>query len=184
MSGIFIIPTNTCFGIWCFIKDLEWYNNIYKIKWRNFNKPISIFVDSIEYLEKNTKLTTENIKFLENYENPWTVLINIEDITDKNLLYNISKLQNNGIYKKIAFRISHTQLQQNLIKENWIFFLTSLNNSWEKEILKLDQLPDNLKQKLEKYNVKVLDKNIYSKQSFSDIIEFKDNENVFLRKKA
>lgn len=181
---MFIIPTNTCFGIWCFIKDLKWYNNIYKIKWRDFNKPISIFVDSVEYLEKNTKLTKENINFLKNYKNPWTVVINIENITDKKLLQNISKLPNSEIYKKVAFRVAHTQLQQNLIKENWLFFLTSLNNSWEKEILNLNQIFYDLKQKIEQYNVKILDKNIDSKQDFSDIIEFKNDEIFFLRKKA
>ena len=181
---LFIIPTNTCFGIWCFVQDIEWYENIYKIKWRDFNKPISIFIDSFEYLEKNTKLTKENIKFLKNYKNPWTVVINIKNITDNELLQNISKLPNGEIYKKIAFRIAHTKLQQDLIKENWMFFLTSLNNSWEKEITNLQQVFTELQEKIKKYNVKFLDKNIDSKQEFSDIIEFQNNEIIFLRKKA
>jgi len=181
---MFIIPTNTCFGIWCFIQDLDWYKNIYKIKWRDFNKPISIFVDSFEYIEKNTKLTEQNIDFLKNYENPWTVLVNIEDITDSSLLQNISKLPNEEVYLKIAFRLAHTELQQNLIKENWLFFLTSLNNSWEKEIFNLKQMSEDLRQKINYYNVQILDKNIDSKQDFSDIVEFKNDKIFFLRKKA
>ena len=181
---LFIIPTDTCFGIWCFVQDVEWYENIYEIKWRDFNKPISIFIDSFEYLEKNTKLTKENINFLKNYKNPWTVVINIENLTDKKLLQNISKLPNKKIYKKIAFRVSHTKLQQDLIKENGIFFLTSLNNSWEKEITNLGQISNNLKDKLKKYNVKILDKTIYSHQDFSNIIEFQNDKIFFLRKKA
>jgi len=181
---MFIIPTNTCFWLWCFVQDLQWYKNIYKIKWRDFNKPISIFVDSFGYIEKNTKLTEQNIDFLRNYENPWTVLINIEDITDNSLLQNISKLQNIEVYSKIAFRVVHTKLQKNLIKENWLFFLTSLNNSWEKEILDLNQISEDLRKKIDYYDVKILDKNINSKQDSSDIIEFQNDKMFFLRKKA
>ncbi len=181
---MFIIPTNTCFGIWCFVQNIEWYKNIYELKWRDFNKPISIFVDSFEYLKKNTKLTEENINFLQNYDKPWTVVINIKNITDNELLQNISKLPNRGIYKKIAFRLAHTKLQKDLILQNWMFFLTSLNNSWEKEIIDLYKISWNIKQKIEQYNVEVLGKNINSQQEFSDIIEFQNDKIIFLRKKA
>jgi tRNA A37 threonylcarbamoyladenosine synthetase subunit TsaC/SUA5/YrdC len=179
---MFVIPTDTCFWLWCFVNDLNWYRNIYKIKWRNFDKPISIFVENFEYLEKYTKLTKDNISFLKYYKKPFTVVINLVDITDKELLQNISKLPNIEIYNKIAFRVAHTKLQKNLIYKNGLFFLTSLNKSKEPEIINIKDISQELEEDLLKYNVQILDKNIVSKQKFSDIIEFKNNEIIFLRK--
>jgi hypothetical protein len=74
--------------------------------------------DKIDYFKKNTLLTEKQIDFLANYKKPWTILIDKEKITDKNLLKQISKLPNSEIYKKIAFRISHNFMHSKLIRLN------------------------------------------------------------------
>lgn len=126
--NLFIIPTNTCFWLACPINDIESYNNIYKLKSRKIDKPLSIMVKDFEYLEKNTNLNKKQILFLKEYNNPFTILCETKNnIIDSNII-------NRKIYKKIAFRIAHNFIQRKLIHNNWPLFLTSANKSWDKEL--------------------------------------------------
>ncbi|MDR1987610.1 MAG: Sua5/YciO/YrdC/YwlC family protein [Candidatus Peribacteria bacterium] len=47
---------------------------MYKIKKRDFGKPLAILVSSFEWLEKYTSLNQEQINFLKKYEKPFTIL--------------------------------------------------------------------------------------------------------------
>jgi len=173
---IFIIPTNTCFGIWCYINDIESYKKLYEIKWRDFYKPCAIFLDSLETLKNISSLTNEQIKFLEDYKKPWTILIYKSKINDKFILDCISKLPNSEKYKKIWFRIAHNQTQKDLIGKNTYFFLTSANKSWWSEKFSTDELKKEFQNDLE--NIKILaddDFCINSKQAFSDVFKFVNN---------
>ncbi|MDR3151100.1 MAG: Sua5/YciO/YrdC/YwlC family protein [Candidatus Peribacteria bacterium] len=71
---IYIIPTDTCFGISCSITEYKDYEKIYKIKKRDYKKPLVILVPNFEWLEKYTDITKEQVNFLKNYEKPWTIL--------------------------------------------------------------------------------------------------------------
>ncbi len=82
----------------------------------------------------------EQKNFLKNYTRPFTVL------TDSKIIKMILNLeqedfeyQNKEIYKKIAFRVAHNDIQKKLIKEIWPIFLTSANFSWEKEIYDINE---------------------------------------------
>lgn len=137
---IYIVPTDTCFWISCSLDDVKNYNKIYEIKKRELSKPLAIMIESFEWLEKNTILNKEQINFLKNYPRPFTVL------TDSKIIKMILNLeqedfeyQNKEIYKKIAFRVAHNDIQKKLIKEIWPIFLTSANFSWEKEIYDINE---------------------------------------------
>ncbi len=172
---LYIIATNTCFWIACPISEIENYNKIYEIKKRDKKKAIAIMVWDFDYFFKYTKLTKKQINFLKNYKNPWTILIDKEKILNKNLLETIDKLDNKEIYKKIAFRVAHTEIQKKLINQKWPLFLTSANKSGNPEIFSVEKIKEEFKDDLWKYNIKILALSGYSinsKKKSSDIFEF------------
>lgn len=126
--NLFIIPTNTCFWLACPVSDIENYTKIYELKNRPLKKPLAIIVDDFSWLEENTKLNKQQIEFLKNYENPFTILCE----TKKDLLDN--NIPNKSIYNKVAFRVAHNFIQRKLISKHGPLFLTSANRSWETEI--------------------------------------------------
>ena len=184
---LFILPTNTCFWIGCDIDDIESYKNIYKIKWRDFSKPMAIFIDDIRRFKYISNLTKEQIDFLKNYEKPWTVLIDKKDIKDKKILEAIDNLPNKEQYKKIAFRVAHTFMQRIFIYKRNYFFLTSANKSWQWELIESKKVKEIFKDDIEKYKIRYFahdDYIINSRQKFSDIFEFswKTTKIHYLRK--
>lgn len=137
---IYIIPTDTCFWIWCAISDIKSYNKIYEIKKRPLDKPLAIMVEDFEYLSKYTPLTKKQIEFLKNYEKPFTILTNSPYIEMfLNLEYESFLFENKNKYKKIAFRVANLDTQKSLIQEVWPIFLTSANYSWQKEIYDIQE---------------------------------------------
>jgi hypothetical protein len=75
-------------------------------------------VSDFSYFSEQTKLTKNQIEFLQNYKNPFTILINKDKILDKNLLEIINNLPNSEIYEKIAFRVAHNFMHKKLIRLN------------------------------------------------------------------
>lgn len=130
-----ILPTDTCYGIWCQFHDKDAYERIYALKKRSFEKPLAILVESFDWLAKNTKLTSEQIDFLKKYHRPFTILtesrpvrIYLEFSTDDEEAF-----VNKDIYTYISFRVAHNNIQKKLLRETWPLWLTSANltNTWE-----------------------------------------------------
>ena len=175
MNNIYILPTDTCFWIACPINDIESYKKIYEIKWRDSNKPLALLCMDFKYLDKNTFLNTEQINFIKDYENPFTILIDLDKIKDENLIKIIKNLPNSEIYKKLAFRVNHSFMQRRLIEDNWTLFLTSANKSSSPEIFNTKEIRKQFEKEIENYDIKVFahkDFSIKSKQKSSDIFEF------------
>ena len=173
---IYILPTDTCFWIACPISEIENYEKIYEIKKREKSKAIAIMVSDFDYFKENTKLNLEQIEFLKNYKNPFTILINKDKITDTNLLKIIDNLSNSTIYSKVAFRVAHNFMHKKLIRLNWPLFLTSANISNNPEIFSTVNIKKEFWDIIEKEDIKVLahwEFCINSKQKYSDIFEFK-----------
>ena len=80
-SGIGIFPTDTVYGIGCNSLDINALEKLYKLKERNFNKPINILVSNINMINKFVK----NVNHIEQklMENFWPgALTIIFDKTD------------------------------------------------------------------------------------------------------
>lgn len=141
---IYIIPTDTCFGIACPLSERKDYHNIYKLKKRDWKKPLALLVGSFDWLIEHTDLTNEQINFLRSYEKPFTVLtdcdyvkmfMEFEDPEEGDFL-------NSNVYEQIAFRVAHTEQQKKLIKKEWPLFLTSANRSWDWEIYDIAKIEE------------------------------------------
>ncbi len=173
---IYILPTDTCFWIWCAINDIENYNKIYKIKKRDLNKPLAIMVQNFNWLKENTNLNNKQILFLKDYKRPFTILTNSNSLSlwlnyeDENWIW----FKNRNIYKKIAIRIANNNIQKNLIKKIWPIFLTSANLSWKKEIYNIKDIEKDFSYYIKNNSIKLLTDNSISlpEIKISDIFEF------------
>lgn len=169
---IYIIPTDTCFGIACSIEDKTSYDKLYKIKGRPKSKPLAIMIDDFSHL--SSLLSEKQINFLKKYNRPWTILIDrqkffsFEKLSRKIFIEN--KILNSKNYSKIAFRIANNKTQKKLISEIWPIFLTSANLAWEKEIYEINELKETFKNY--KNEIKILAKKDLEKVCPSDIFEF------------
>ena len=178
---LYIIPTDTCFWLACTINDIDWYNKIFEIKWRNSSKHLAIMIEDFDLLANF--LNSKQINFLKYYERPWTILIDKKNINFSNNVFTMY-IHNNEIlqnYDKIAFRVANNDIQKKLISEVWEIFLTSANLSWENEIYTLKELEKTFWKNKE---IKILAKKNLENTKPSDIFEFVGNSiNVnYLRK--
>ncbi len=143
---IFIIPTDTCFGIWCSIDDIKSYHKIYQIKKRELSKPLAIMVKDFDWLEQNTILSEEQIHFLQSYPRWFTILTQSPRLK---MIFELEQpdfeYKNKEFYEKFAFRVAHNDFQKKLIEDVWPIFLTSANFSWEKEIYNTKEAQEQFK---------------------------------------
>ena len=169
---IYILPTDTCFWIWCAFDDVKSYNKIYKIKKRPLSKPLAIMVLDFDWLEYNTNLNEDQINFLKNYKKPFSIMCESSRIKMiLNLEQDDFNYENKESYKKIVFRVAHNDIQKKLISEIWPIFLTSANFSGKPEIYDINEA----KIQFEKYknHMTFLWKQTkLAKTSPSDIFEF------------
>lgn len=184
---IFILPTDTCFGIACAFDDKKNYHKIYKIKKRSHGKPLALMVESFDWLEQYTDLSSQQIDFLKDYNKPFTILtrssyiemfLKFEDEEE-------GMFENNDIYEQIGFRVAHTPEQKKLIKKVGPIWLTSANLSGKEEIYKLKEIERQFEYYIEKWIVEVvgwkdLDPNIKPSDVFG--FEGESLEQVFVRK--
>lgn len=132
---LYILPTDTCYGIWCAFHDTDGYHRIYKLKKRDFTKPLAILVESFDWLQNNTHLTVQQIDFLKQYHRPFTILTESSPVR---AYLNFSceweeEFINKDIYTHLSFRVAHNDFQKKLVKKIWPIWLTSANisDAWE-----------------------------------------------------
>ena len=157
---LYILPTDTCFWLWCEVSDPKSYEKIYEIKKRDKSKPLSIMVPNFSWLEKNTDLTKQQIDFLR----IWINFVNEEENEE---------FFNRDIYEKFAFRVANNETQEKLLKEIWPIFLTSANPSKNPEIYNFSEIEKYFWNLIEKGKIKFLwPKKDLIKTKPSEIFEF------------
>jgi len=184
---IYILPTDTCYGIACPLEDKKNYEKIYKIKKRRFEKPLAIMVESFDWLRENTDLTDEQIDFLESYEKPFTILT---DSTPVRLFIEFwdneeEHFINKDVYEHISFRVANNDIEKDLIKWVGPIWLTSANLSWAWETYSVEEIEKDFEYYIEKDIVEVLwTQNLDESIPASDVFRFINDslEVEYLRK--
>lgn len=186
---IYILPTDTCYGIWCPVDEVKSYEKIYKIKKRSFDKPLAVMVPDFNWLEKYTDLNKEQIDFLKSYDKPFTILCDSLHLKTWINFVNeetSEEFQNRDMYEKIAFRVAHNKIQEKLLKETWPIFLTSANLSNKPEIYSSKEIKESFWEYIERWVIKFVWENTgnLEKRSPSEIFEFdwETTDQIFLRK--
>ena len=187
---IYIFPTDTCYWIACPITDIKWYEKIYKLKKRSYEKPLAIIVENFAWLEKYTDLTKEQVDFLKTYEKPFTILTSSDytkiwiDFVDEETW---EEFRNREVYEKIAFRVANNKIEKKLIKQDWPLFLTSANISDKWETYKRKQIKEIFWEYISNWSIKFLWEELWDLNENiapSEIFEFEwDTLNqIFIRK--
>jgi len=155
---IYILPTDTCYGIACALEDKKSYEKIYKIKKRSFDKPLAIMVEDFKWLRNNTDLTDEQVDFLERYEKPFTVLTNSTPVELFLQFWDGEEehLINKDVYQQVAIRVASNSIEDKLIRNLWPIWLTSANLSGKWETYKVDKIEQDFEYYIEKWVVEVL----------------------------
>ena len=172
---IYILPTDTCYGLACPLEDKKNYEKIYKMKKRRFEKPLALMVKNFAWLSENTDLTDQQIDFLKAYEKPFTVLTNSTNVELFLQFWDKAEehLINKDVYEQVAFRVAHTGVQENLIDSVGPIWLTSANLAGAGETYSLAQIEKDFAYYLEKNIVEILDgASLDPEIPASDIIEF------------
>jgi tRNA A37 threonylcarbamoyladenosine synthetase subunit TsaC/SUA5/YrdC len=120
----YIVPTNTCYGI-AGEQTLEEYTAIYRLKGREFSKPLAWIVRDYDDLHEYIEITDEQIDFLKNYPRPWTIL------APKKSSYILPDFLDPIQYSRIAFRVATACIPDRSLQEklSYPLFLTSANLS-------------------------------------------------------
>jgi L-threonylcarbamoyladenylate synthase len=70
---LYIIPTDTCYGLAGSFAETD-YTEIYRLKGRDFAKPLALLVESFEDMKRYIEITDVQIQSLKNYPHPWSFL--------------------------------------------------------------------------------------------------------------
>lgn len=124
---IFILPTDTCYGLaGAFTR--EDYEEIYRLKWRDFSKKLAFLIEDFSELQKYTEITDDQILFLKQYPYPWSFL------GKRNSHFALPDFLKPADYAMISLRVAEKCINakiRNSIK--YPLFLTSANLSWASE---------------------------------------------------
>ena len=144
-GGTVIFPTDTVLGLGAHALKKDAIEKIYEIKGRDRNKPINILISDIDKLDYITEPLTETEEKLANYwwPGPLTLVLRLKE--SKKNLYNFVK--NDGT---IGVRIPNNEKTRELIrKAGGIVATTSVNYSGEPPAVKIDDISEEIKQKVD-----------------------------------
>lgn len=172
---LYLIPTDTCFWIWCSVISVDDYNEIYNVKWRWFDKLLAVMVWDFEDIKNIAEISEDNLNFIKNYPYPFSVLL-----TPKSWFLPLD-LPNIWDYKRVSVRVANIKFQKDLIKKLWPIFLTSANKSGEEEIYSVSEFKRQFVNDLDK--IEIADFNDIEVSPPSDIFLIKDTwELEFVRR--
>ncbi len=138
IGQIFVVPTDTCLGIWCRMDDDVWYKKLYEMKHRDTKKPLALLVPSWDDLAYESTLTPGQINFLKTYKFPFTVVCPIrDDFRDE---YPILDTYN---YTTVGFRVAEVCVPQEALGYiRYPLFLTSANRAWDSECHTIEEVQE------------------------------------------
>lgn len=135
-AKLYIIPTDTSYGIGCRLEDRESYNLLYTMKGRDTDKHLAILLPTWDDLTYETTLSLAQINFLKTYKFPFTIVCDVkEDFRDEYPLLDDKQ------YETIGFRVAEACLPAEA--KPYIrspLFLTSANKSGETECQNLEEI--------------------------------------------
>ncbi len=119
MSKIIIFPTDTVYGIGCQIFDVESIEKIYKIKKRDYNKPLACLCSNLEQIEKVAFVSDKALKLINEFMPGCLTLI----------LKAKKEVEDKIGYKTIGVRIPNYALALDILNNMGPMLVTSVNES-------------------------------------------------------
>lgn len=122
------VPTDTCYGLACTLSDSDGYGEIYRLKGRDFKKPLAFLIKDFDSLPAYADLTDSQIEFLRQYTHPFTLLVAPKRD------FRLPSFLDPDRYIRIGLRIGEKCLGREIYEKlPFPLFLTSANRSNEPE---------------------------------------------------
>lgn len=121
---LFILPTDTCYGIAGDLFSSEDYHMIYALKDRDFSNRLAFLVRDFDSLREYAEITEEQIDFLVHHPHSWSVVLK------KKSTWNLPEFLDSEVYSNISFRVAEICVPANICNcIQYPLFLTSANLS-------------------------------------------------------
>jgi L-threonylcarbamoyladenylate synthase len=127
---VIAIPTDTVYGLAVDAKNFEAVENLYRLKKREKNKPLAIFLKNLEQIKKLFIVEDVTKKLIEKYlPGKLTIVSKIKDKTDIKLAKNLNEIDDDFL----GFRVVDSFFIKKLFNEfDVILAVTSANISGNK----------------------------------------------------
>lgn len=135
---IFIYPTDTLYGIGCDATNEKSVEKIKEIKTRDKDKPLSVIAPNTNWILKNFQVNLEELK--KYLPGPYTLLLKKKDTNF------LSWISSND---RIGIRIPANKFTKQIQKANVPFVTTSVNLSGEPFALKLEDIRQEILDKVD-----------------------------------
>ncbi len=175
-GGVIICPTDTIYGLSCNALDRGAIEKVFKIKGRNFNKPISIIVKNIEAIKEVADISKEVENKIKNIlPGPITIVL-----FKKEILPDILTAGS----KKIGIRIPDCKITKLLMEDlNFPITTTSANISDEPYSGDIGNMLSQFKQEGVEPDL-VLDAGFLPESEASTVVDLTEPEPLILREGA
>ena len=120
-----IYPTDTVYGVGCLFNDTEGIEKIYRMKKRDYGKPIAVLCANLSQVKEISDFNDVHSKYASHWPGALTIILNNKE--------------NNGT---IAVRIPDSYVSCKILKHFGPMNTTSVNYSGEKEINSLDEIEE------------------------------------------
>lgn len=135
---IFIYPTDTLYGLGCDATNQQAVQRIKEIKQRDKDKPLSIIAPSFEWILKNFRTTKQELK--KYLPGAYTLILKKKEANFLNWISNS---------ETIGIRIPKNSFTEKIQKTGVPFVTTSVNLSGEPFALKIEDIKQEIKNKVD-----------------------------------
>ncbi len=133
---VMVYPTDTVYGIGCNAKNGESVKRIFEAKGRSADKPFSVIVPSKEWIFRNTAISKDNRKFLDDLlPGPYTVILR-----SKKAIPSVTSGE-----KTIGIRIPRNDFCDFIREQGILFITTSVNPSGEDPVTRVMDIPQKIR---------------------------------------
>jgi L-threonylcarbamoyladenylate synthase len=139
-GGVVILPTDTVYGLFCRADNKRAVKNIYKIKGRDFKKPLQVFLPDVVSIARYVMLDKEKQIFVKKHlPGPYTIILKLRTVMKKRFSFLRAGT--------IGIRVVNIRFLKKILGSTGPLAATSANLSGGKTPVKFDDISWELRSK-------------------------------------